>query len=303
MTEAVPYVAAGPFEVHSPEWHAHRRKCIGASEVAAILGVEGAYGTPLKIWAEKRGFFEEEKDEENAPEWLRMGQILEPVIASEFEHRTGMKVEDEQRQFVSTLYPFLGCSLDKWTWKDKARGPLELKNTSGFMKWRWEDGIWLPYQVQVQAQMAVTGAEFAAVAVLVGGNEFRWALAERNQRFIEAMLEKLERFWESVEKDEMPDPVAADARLIGTLLGKEVEGTVIALTHEWVDVDLELQKIKEEIKELTARKDELEARLKKEIGKAERGVLPGGSQYTYKTVQRQAYTVAASEARQLRRIK
>jgi putative phage-type endonuclease len=303
MTEAVPYVTAGPFDVHSPEWHAHRRKCIGASEVAAILGVEGAYGTPLKIWADKRGLFEKEEDDENAPEWLHMGQALEPVIASEFERRAGMKVEDEERQFISTLFPFLGCSLDRWTWKDKAKGPLELKNTSGFMKWRWEDGIWLPYQVQVQAQMAVTGAEFAAVAVLVGGNEFKWALAERNQRFIDAMLEKLERFWELVEKDEMPDPVAADTKLIGTLLGKEVEGTVIALSPEWNEVDAELLKVKEEIKELTARKDELEARLKKEIGKAERGVLPGGSQYTFKTVPRQAYTVAASEARQLRRIK
>ena len=151
--------------------------------------------------------------------------------------------------------------------------------------------------------MAVTGAEQAAIAVLIGGNEFKWAIVDRNQRFIDAMVEKLERFWEMVQRDIMPDPTGADTKLIGVLLGREEAGTSIALVGPWVDVDEELEEIKAEITKLNARKDKLEAKLKKEIGKNERGVLPGGAQYTFKTVKRPGYTVQESESRQLRRIK
>ena len=151
--------------------------------------------------------------------------------------------------------------------------------------------------------MAVTGAEEAAVAVLIGGNEFKWAMIERNQRFIDAMMEKLERFWEMVENDVMPDPTGADTKLIGVLLGKEEAGTSVALVGPWVDVDEQLVEIKKKIKELNAEKDTLEAKLKKEIGVNERGVLPGGAQYTFKTIVRKGYTVQESESRQLRRIK
>jgi len=315
MSEGKLYVAEGPFAVQSAEWHAHRAKTIGASEVAAVLGVPGAFKTPLQVWADKRqamlaGVVDE--PEESLKEMFHFGHALEPIIAEEFAARTGFFVEEEDRQFVSIPYPFLGCSLDRWFIpdrklekfrKDSNRGPLELKNSSVFMRERWEEGIYLPYQVQVQAQMAVTGAEVGAVAVLIGGNQFKWALVERNQRFIDAMLEKLERFWEMVQNDVMPEPMAADSKLIGTLVGHEEPGISVALSGHWVEVDEELLRVKDEIKALTSRKDELEAKIKKEIGKAERGVLPSGGQYVFKTVERQAYSVPASETRQLRRIK
>lgn len=305
MTTIELYRTFGPYEVHSPEWHAHRRSCIGASEIASILGVEGAYNTALEVWADKVGQMERE-DESKVPEWLHFGQVLEPIIAEEFERRSGLVVRPEGRQFVSNLYPWLGCSLDYWFAPMDAveiLQPLELKNTGSFMASRWSEGVWLPYQVQVQGQMAVTGAEQAAIAVLIGGNEFKWAIVDRNQRFIDAMVEKLERFWEMVQRDIMPDPTGADTKLIGVLLGREEAGTSIALVGPWVDVDEELEEIKAEITKLNARKDKLEAKLKKEIGKNERGVLPGGAQYTFKTVKRQGYTVQESESRQLRRIK
>lgn len=294
------YASFGPFEVQSPEWHAHRRRTLGASEIAAILGVEGAYGTPLEIWADKTGQLAHEEADK---EWLHFGQVLEPIIAAEFERRAKLKTMEEDRQFISVEWPWLGCSLDRWFVDKPGDGPLELKNTGSFMRHRWDEGIWLPYQVQVQAQMAVTGAERAAVAVLIGGNEFKWALVERNQRFIDAMLEKTYRFWQMVERDEMPDPVGADTKLIGVLLGKEEAGTSVALTGPWLDVDEELTDVKKQIKALTARKDELEAKIKKQIGKAERGVLAGGGQYTYKMQSQDGYVVAPRETRVLRRVK
>lgn len=305
---AEPFNRYGPFAVHSPEWHAHRKLCIGASEVASILGAPGAFQTPLQVWAEKRGIFEEDEEQYklDKQDWLHFGNVLEPVISDEFEIRSGYPVTKEDQQFISQQFQFLGCSLDRWFWhfeEHQLRSPLDLKNTSIFMKDEWEDMAPLRYQIQVQAQMVVTGCDIGALAVLIGGNRFRWTTIERNQRFIDIMLEKLEQFWEMVKNDVMPEPVAKDNRFIGQLLGGETEGATIVLSTAIVDTDARLVRVKEEIKALTTEKDGLEAKIKKEIGINERGLLPEGGSYSFKTGIRRAYSVAEATSRTLRRLK
>lgn len=304
------FTAHGPFEVHSPEWHAHRRRTIGASEISSILCAPGAYSTPLQVWAEKRGIFKEDEDgyDDKKKDWLHFGQALEPIIAAEFEKRAiKYVVSPEDRQFISVPYPFLGCSLDRWFMDPEIETvemwPLDLKNTSIFMKDEWEGTVPLRYNVQIQGQMAVTGADQAALAVLIGGNQFKWALIERNQRFIDVMLEKLERFWEMVQNDVMPEPEAKDNQFIGEFLGDENPETTVVLSTSIVSVDAELLQVKAEIKELKVRQDKLEAMIKKEIGVNERGMLPEGGQYTYKTTEREGYVVKGTSFRQLRRVK
>jgi len=310
MADVLDFTAHGPFEVHSPEWHAHRRRTIGASEIASILSAPGAYSTPLQVWAEKRGIFKEDEEEydDSKKDWLHFGQALEPIIAAEFEKRAKKyAVVPEDRQFISVPYPFLGCSLDRWFLDPEIETvemwPLDLKNTSIFMKDEWEGTVPLRYNVQIQGQMAVTGADQAALAVLIGGNQFKWALIERNQRFIDVMLEKLERFWEMVQSDVMPEPVAKDNEFMGQILGDEKPETTMVLSPGIVTVDAEVQRIKAEIKELKAEQSKLEAKIKKEIGTNERGVLPEGGQYTFKTVEREGYEVKSTTFRQLRRLK
>ena len=301
------FEAFGPFEVHSPEWHEHRRRCIGASEVPAILNVPGAYSTAVQVWADKRGIMLDERDDDARNDWLHFGQVLEPVIADEFQRRTKFIVLPEDRQFISVPYPFLGCSLDRWfreeTAKPDAENPLDLKNTSIFMREEWEGMVPLRYNVQVQAQMAVTGRDQAALAVLIGGNQFRWAIIDRNQRFIDLMLEKLDKFWEMVQRDIMPEPVAKDNPVIGQILGQEDEGKVIVLSPGIVQADERLTQVKEEIKALEEEKAKLEAKIKKEIGTAAAGMLPEGGRYSFKTTTRKSYTVAESTYRGLRRLK
>jgi len=309
MAKAKPkhFEAFGPFEVHTPEWHAHRQRSIGASEVASILGVPGAYQTPLQVWASKRGITINEKEDEARDDWLHFGLALEPIIAAEFQKRSQKVVMPEERQFISVPYPFLGCSLDKWFMDPEGKkgefDPLDLKNTSIFMRDEWEGMVPLRYNVQVQAQMAVTGRDQGALAVLIGGNRFKWAILDRNQRFIDLMLEKLEKFWEMVQQDTMPEAVAKDNAVIGQILGQEDEGKTVVLSAAIVEVDERLVEVKEEIKALNTEKDKLEAKIKKEIGTNAAGMLPEGGRYSFKTGTRKSYTVAESTNRTLRRLK
>jgi len=106
-----------------------------------------------------------------------------------------------------------------------------------------------------------------------------------------------------VQNDVMPEPEAKDNSFIGQFLGDENPDTTIVLSPSIVDVDEELQEIKADMKELKVRKDRLEAKIKKEIGTNERGILPEGGQFTFKTIEREAYEVKGTSYRQLRRLK
>ena len=68
------------------EWLEERRKGIGGSDVAALLGLN-PYKTPLALWEEKTAKNVSDCTSESAY-W---GTMLEDVVAKEFSKRTGMK--------------------------------------------------------------------------------------------------------------------------------------------------------------------------------------------------------------------
>ena len=51
---------------------------------------------------------------------------------------------------------------------------FEAKTATAYKAGEWEDTIPDEYQLQIQHYMAVTGYRGAYIAVLIGGNTFRW---------------------------------------------------------------------------------------------------------------------------------
>ena len=68
---------------------------------------------------------------------------------------------------------------------------FEAKTASAFKAGEWEDSIPDEYQLQIQHYMVVTGYRAAYIAVLIGGNTFKWKCVERDNELI-AMLVQLE---------------------------------------------------------------------------------------------------------------
>jgi hypothetical protein len=81
-------------ENNRAEWLAERNNSVGASEAAAALGV-CSYQSPIELWQKKCGLAPPVVENE-AMQW---GLALEPVIAAEYERRTGRAVGRRQ-QFV-----------------------------------------------------------------------------------------------------------------------------------------------------------------------------------------------------------
>lgn len=172
-------------ETGTPAWHAARQDSVGASEVAAVLGLS-PWQTPLQVYEAKHG-----KPNEIDADVAYFGHALEPVIAGWVirTHRaeTGMLTGGFAAR--SLEWPFLTASLDRIaSHPDGLPIGVELKTSSAFAKDAWADGVPVQYQAQVQAQMAVFGTPYGFLAVLHGGNQPAFHRIERDDEFIDQVL-------------------------------------------------------------------------------------------------------------------
>lgn len=290
------------------KWMAARRQGIGASDAAKILG-ESRFSDPVGLWMVKTGRAEEEITNEEAVEF---GNILQPVVANVFAKKTGRMVRNpagaKGGTFVLHQHPefsFLQASLDyEQLAPDRPGiGALEIKTGHFYTTSRWDNGE-APdeYLIQLQHQLGVTGYQWGSLAVLLGNQDFRWLDVERDDEFIELLFEVEKEFWEHVLNDTPPSPrgpLSSDAL---AKLYRTGNGETIILPGEFVDIDEEYQRIKEQLSELGKREKELKGKLQAAIGEATFGVVPGGrATYSWKEVNKRSYTVEATTYRELRR--
>ena len=92
------------------EWLAYRRKGIGGSDVAALLGIS-PWRTARDLYFDKLNIVAVEDNEDN---WvaLEMGHLLEPLVAKIFQHRTGYKVYQIKKMFQHPQYSWMLADVD-----------------------------------------------------------------------------------------------------------------------------------------------------------------------------------------------
>lgn len=182
------------------EWEAERRSSVGASEVAAVLGLS-PYGTPLDVYKSKHGH-----DRQFDPLLSFVGHASEIVIEKWVSEYAGLNVVLKPSFMArSREWPFLHASFDR-----VSEGPFttwQFKTASQYASHHWDEGIPTDYRVQVQAEMAVAGTERAAVVVWIGGREFRLFWERRDDKFIrETLAPRVGVFWDDVQAGRAPLP-------------------------------------------------------------------------------------------------
>lgn len=290
-------------EQQRDQWLEERNQSVGASEVPTVLGCN-PFDTPFALWARKTG---------NAPpkeqtEQMRMGHVMEPVIATEYCRETKRTVTDPGEFTIQQRagWPFLHATLDRLVRPCKEHdmpGPLELKNVGARMTAHWTDGVPLYVALQLQAQMAVIGADWGSVAALLAGQYFVWQDMERDDDFIAAMLVKVEAFIVLVKTETPPEPSGADLATLGQMYPQEEPGLEVELPESLAPVAERWEAGKRARTDIAAAVDGDEATLKAAIGEAEYGVLPDGRRYSCRVQRRKEHTVKESTFRVLRRLK
>lgn len=184
-------------------WLDQRRKGVGGSDVAAIMGLS-PYRGAYEVWAEKSGLIEApDISDKPAVVW---GNILEPVVGDHYaENHPDREVRRLNAVCQSIERPWAQASLD-YEVKDPELGwgVLEIKTAGQRSEGKWDDGVPLFYQTQVAHYLSVTGRAFADVAVLIGGQDYREYRIMRDEDDIRAVESAVDEFWQRVQTGDEP---------------------------------------------------------------------------------------------------
>lgn len=297
-------------EFNRDAWLAQRRTGIGGSDVAAILGLS-KYKSPLDVYADKTGQTPD-GEQSQAAYW---GTKLEDVVAKEFQERTGLKVQRVNKQL--SREEWMHANIDRAVVNHAISGTvriqgeakqaetgrllttdaiLECKTASSYIADQWgpsqeeeivsgkvvsDHKIPIYYETQVQWYLGVTGASVCYVAALLGGQDFRIYLVQRDNEVITALQDQCRAFWfENVQKRIPPEPHTAEE--VQKLFAKD-DGEMVEATND-VAADIgELRNLTEQVKALEAEQKIVKDRICAALGEKTGFLIAGEKACTFKT--------------------
>lgn len=197
------------------DWLKERKKYIGGSDIAAILG-QSKFATAVDVYLSKKSNSIEQKNNP-AIEW---GQYLEDAVARAYSDKTGFRVVRHEELIVHPEYPFIAGNIDRWAYDENNKQYILECKTSGFMRrndWGKEeltDDIPSYYLCQCAWYSMLTGAALKIrvdkvdIAVLIGGQNFRIYTYNKDEELEASLLKEGIKFWQNhIEKDIPPEPV------------------------------------------------------------------------------------------------
>lgn len=270
-TENLPYA----------DWLEYRKKGIGGSDASVVCGIS-RYKSPVELWMDKTG----QLPYQEAGEAAYWGTLLESFVRTEFVKRTGIKVRQVRQLLQSSEYPFMLANLDG-VCDHPDYGPciFEAKTASAYKAGEWDRGIPDEYMLQIQHYMAVTGYRAAYIAVLIGGNTFRWKLVEQDEELISVLIPFEKAFWGHVENMTPPplDGSEASASFLSERFPNSVPKSKITLPAAADDLLKRYDEACKQLESATEQKQEAENKLKQMLGDNEAGTA-GNRIITWKSI-------------------
>lgn len=214
-----PMVLVDTAGLSEEEWLAYRRKGIGGSDVAALLGIS-PWRTARDLFYDKLNIAVVEDHEDN---WvaLEMGHLLEPLVAKIFQHRTGYKVYQIKKMFQHPKYPWMLADVDYFVeLPDGTTAILEIKTTNYNAKDNWwldgEETIPAYYESQGRHYMAVMDVDRCFFCCLYGNNEQESIIRDmqRDLAYEDEMIFLEQNFWENHVLTRTPPPYTEDGDLV-----------------------------------------------------------------------------------------
>lgn len=251
------------------DWLELRKKGIGGSDASVVCGVS-RYKSPVELWMEKTN----QLHPQEAGEAAYWGTQLEAMVRAEFTKRTGIEVEHKGVLLQSEKHPFMLANLDgTCEHPDYGTCIFEAKTASAYKAGEWDDAIPDEYMCQIQHYMAVTDYKAAYIAVLIGGNTFRWKLVERDDELISMLIELEANFWDHVQMNTPPamDGSSTSARFLSERFPDSIPKSQITLPDTAADLIQQYDIACEQLEAITEQKQEAENKLKELLGENEVG--------------------------------
>lgn len=235
----------------SQEWLASRMNGVGGSDAAAALGLS-PYKTRIQLWKEKLGYPANE-----AGDWYKdRGKLMEPLIREYHSKMIGEKVHIPACVLHHPKHSFMFASLDGFT----ASGRIaQYKTATSGIGWGdiGTDEIPLPYMMQVQHELAVTGAEIADVVVSIASAEPVMYHVEPDKYLREVLINEESAFWHCVASRTEPEATSLDEVIERTKFNRPA----INATAEMIENHGKLLSIRSAIKSAVEYQDKVKSDL------------------------------------------
>ena len=222
-----------------PHWHSLRSAHGGASEAAALYG-ESPWLTEFQLFHQKSGTLAPTDFSDNAA--VNAGRFFEPAIAAWAREKWSVDgvpwpLLKVRRYIECGDCPEMGASLDYESIDGITERccPVEIKWSVYGQGWEYEGDTLtdapLYYMIQVQHQLACTGAAFGWLVAFCGG-DLRRMRVEASPAIIADLKTRWRAFWAAVREGREPKPdYERDAAVIGALF-REAEDREIDLTGD-----------------------------------------------------------------------
>lgn len=149
-----PQILVGTEGLPREQWLEYRRKGIGGSDAAAVLGIS-PFRTGRDLYYDKLNIV----TADDAENWvqLEVGTLLEPLVAKIFAHKTGYKIYRRPFMFRHPQYPWMLADLDYMVeLPDGTTAILEIKTTNYNAKDKdfndVSDGYWAAAYIKAAAK-------------------------------------------------------------------------------------------------------------------------------------------------------
>ena len=271
-------VIARTTDMSHEEWLLARKKGIGGSDCAAVCAMNRWRG-PLDVFIDKTSSSIEDTNNESSY-W---GNVLEPILLKEFSRRTGLKTEAVPFIFQFKEYPFMIANIDGIAHEtDGSVSLLEIKTANGFAAKEWEDGLPPEYYLQIQHYLAVTDISKSYVAVLIGGNHFKYETIERDEETIRMLIAMESAFWNNHIVTNIPPEADATSGAILEKLYPKSDKTSVILPEIADDLVAQIADCKSVAEDLKNAQSEAENKLKSLMKDAEYAKTPAGYSISWK---------------------
>src|SRR5574343_982245 len=238
-----------------------RRKGIGGSDVAAILGIS-PWKSDYQVYLEKIG----EAGPKKQNDAMSYGLLVEPVIRQWYTNETANVFIIPHGPIASKKYPWMRATLDGVT---RAPRVIEIKTARSSQDWGEPGTDEIPdyYAAQVHHYMVVTEIPVCDVVVSFAGSMPVIYSVEWDQEIADMLIEREADFWRRVEERDPPEATTyADVVRRWSKAQKGVEATA---TSEIEMVLASLKTTRSSINTLSETEEQLKTRLMKFLGDAE----------------------------------
>lgn len=260
------------------QWLEIRKSGITGSRIAGIMNIS-PWETPRSVYLDLIG----KKPEKEQTEPMYWGNVLEDVVAKEFQQRVGLKVRKVNYILQHPTFDFLLGNVDREIVDGKIKGILECKNVGAYSLDEWKIGPPLHYVTQLQFYLLLTGYQFGYLAALVGGQKFISHRVERDDEFIQQMIEAATEFWFGhVEPQIEPDITERDTELLNQVYNSSDPEKILNLSSSDESLVQDVREAKEQMDAADESYKLAVNRLKDKMRDAEMVLLEGEKIATWK---------------------